>query len=66
MSDTVRPVYSGDCAICLSRAVASRRTAGSGGRVSMIRQPRRLMSTSGRPPIGWPQRGPGVRQPHLP
>ena len=40
--------------------------AGSGGRLSVIMRPRRLMGTSRRPPIGWPQRGPGVRRPHVP
>jgi hypothetical protein len=41
-------------------------SAGSGGRLSVIMQPRRLMGTSRRPPIGWPPRGPGVRRPHVP
>lgn len=39
--------------------------AGSGGRLSVIMQPHRLMGTSRRPPIGWSQRGPGVRRPHV-
>jgi hypothetical protein len=39
--------------------------AGSGGRLLVIMQPRRLMGTSRTLPIGWPQRGPGVRRPHV-
>ena len=31
-----------------------------------IMRPRRLMGTSCRPPIGWSQRGPGVRRPRVP
>jgi hypothetical protein len=66
--DTVLPVYSGDRAIRLSRAVASRRTGlvGPGGRLPMIMRPRRLTGTSRKPPIGWPQRGRIVRRPRVP
>jgi hypothetical protein len=40
--------------------------AGSGDRLSVIMQPHRWMGPSRRPPIGWPQRGPGVRRPRVP
>jgi hypothetical protein len=68
ISDTVLPVYSGGRAIRLSRPVASEThgPAGSGGRLSVIMPPRRWMGTSRRPPIGWLQRGPGGRRPHVP
>jgi hypothetical protein len=63
--DTVLPVSQ---LIRLSWAVASRRlgATGSGGRLSVIMPPRRWKGTSRRPPIGWPQRGPGGRRPHVP
>jgi hypothetical protein len=52
-SDTVLPVSSGNRAIRLSWAVASRRTVrGFRCRLSVIRQPRRWMDTSRRSPIG--------------
>ena len=66
--DTVLPVYSGDRAIRLSRqSPPDARARGfrwsEGGQLLVIMRPRRLMGTSRRPPIGWPQREPGVRRP---
>ena len=55
----VLPVSSGDRAIRLSWAVLETHgPAGSGGRLSVIRQPRRRLGTSRKWPSGWPQRGP--------
>ena len=36
-----------------------------GGQHSLVTRPRRLTGTSRRTPIGWPQRVPGVRRPHV-
>ena len=66
----VLPVYSGDGAIRSSRAVASTSKGpwsrwSEGGRLSVIIRPRRLMGAFRRQPIGWPERGPGVRRPRV-
>jgi hypothetical protein len=42
----------------LGRVFAQHGPVDSGGRLAVVMQPRR-MDTSRRPPIGWPQRGPG-------
>ena len=64
ISDMVRPVYSGDCAICLSRAVASRRTgprvpasvvdhhAAASINEHVPQAPDRLASSAGAPCVG--------------
>ena len=51
---------------CLGQSPRDARVRGFRFRLSVIMQPRRWMDTSRRPPIGWPERGPGGQWPHVP
>ena len=67
ISDTVLPVHWATRDPLLpGNRLQTNRPAGCGGRLSVIRQPRRWMDTSRRSPIGWPRSAPGGRRLHVP